>query len=496
MFLRGVILPLLVSLGVFLQPGGTAEPVGKVDAVRIARFIEQLGSEQFAEREAAMKALDEIGPLALEALKKATASSDGEVVRRAHELVERLERRVETTRALEAPKLRLVYNDLPLPDAIADFAKKTGFPVQVDEKEKAALAKRQLTLDTGEVSFWEAYEMLCEKAGLVERPSAQLPYSGTSDTYGAYLWKSGYASSYPPAPDSKFFLIEGKRPLAPTHLAGTLRIQAPPSKGPVPGASPRDGEALFPLEVSSAPGLDLQEVVSLRVHRAVDTKGQALTQPGAFLGSENISHIGAYETIVIVDGMTEMSGTPRLSRQQIPLRLQVGSQRSQRIQELHGTFAAVVLTPPKPILTLDNIMKSAGQTAKGTDGGLLKVLDAKDDHGKVTLQVHLDVPPDNSGLWSPAGVAATRKRAIVIRNMMVANQNGSLYTLPRDLSLLDTRGQVIPPHEVKQLPGNDGKSFEMTYLLQKGQEPSQMIYTARRRVLVEVPFTLKDIPLP
>jgi len=42
-------------------------------------------------------------------------------------------------------------------DAVADFAKRTGFRIVLADADKAKLASRKLTLDTGtEVTYWEA----------------------------------------------------------------------------------------------------------------------------------------------------------------------------------------------------------------------------------------------------------------------------------------------------------------------------------------------------
>jgi formylglycine-generating enzyme required for sulfatase activity len=67
----------------------SACPAAETDTERIDRLILQLGSEKFAEREAAGRALEAIGTPALEALRKAAAESeDAEVRSRAGRLVE------------------------------------------------------------------------------------------------------------------------------------------------------------------------------------------------------------------------------------------------------------------------------------------------------------------------------------------------------------------------------------------------------------------------
>jgi hypothetical protein len=80
--LLNVLLPALLALA------SAAEPPPD-----IARLLEQLGSPNFEEREAASKALEKIGEPALEALRVASRSPDAEVRRRAAELFKAIEAR-------------------------------------------------------------------------------------------------------------------------------------------------------------------------------------------------------------------------------------------------------------------------------------------------------------------------------------------------------------------------------------------------------------------
>jgi hypothetical protein len=66
------------------------KPRPPADANKIARLIEGLDSDVFAEREQASRDLEEIGPPAEEALKKATQSPSVEVKRRAEDLLRKL----------------------------------------------------------------------------------------------------------------------------------------------------------------------------------------------------------------------------------------------------------------------------------------------------------------------------------------------------------------------------------------------------------------------
>jgi carboxyl-terminal processing protease len=88
--LRLVVAPLLA--GLLLLPWAAAGPPADPDPA--AKLIRQLGSESFEEREAAARALEDLGLDALPALRQALADDDPEVRRRARILFEGLEGRL------------------------------------------------------------------------------------------------------------------------------------------------------------------------------------------------------------------------------------------------------------------------------------------------------------------------------------------------------------------------------------------------------------------
>ncbi len=75
---------LLTQLAVWQTSPFAAEPASTSPA-QVERLVEQLGSQQFEEGEAASRALEKIGYPALDALKKAAQSEDRETRRRATE---------------------------------------------------------------------------------------------------------------------------------------------------------------------------------------------------------------------------------------------------------------------------------------------------------------------------------------------------------------------------------------------------------------------------
>ncbi len=154
-----------MGLGVLVAtPGAAAD---KADNERIAKLVKQLGSEDFDEREKASKELGEIGPAALDALRAAMKDGEAEVKARAAILVKKYETVAETQKILAAKKVHLVFKDTPVVEAAADFSKKSGYTINLQDPANK-LKERTITLDTGEVTFWEAFDKFCVAAEVHE----------------------------------------------------------------------------------------------------------------------------------------------------------------------------------------------------------------------------------------------------------------------------------------------------------------------------------------
>jgi hypothetical protein len=133
---------------------------------RIERLVKQLGASKYADRERAQRELRAVGTPALDALKKASRD-DGELGRRARALVVELEQKAAVERALAPKKVRLTFKDTPVIDAVDELVRQSGHNIQIQGEVKD-LAKRKVTFDTGETTFWQAFDRLCAEAGLVE----------------------------------------------------------------------------------------------------------------------------------------------------------------------------------------------------------------------------------------------------------------------------------------------------------------------------------------
>jgi hypothetical protein len=166
MLSRNCLLALGLGLAIFANNSSSRQAAADEQSDRIERLVKQLGASKFADRERAQRELRAIGVPALDALKKASGDG-GEKGRRARDLVIELQQQALIDQVLAPKKVRLNLKDTPVIDAVDELVRQSGYNIQI-QGEVAALAKRKVTLDTGATTFWQAFDQLCDKAGLVE----------------------------------------------------------------------------------------------------------------------------------------------------------------------------------------------------------------------------------------------------------------------------------------------------------------------------------------
>jgi hypothetical protein len=464
------------------------------DAARVAALVRQLGSESYAEREAAMAALDAAGEPALDALREAARGKDPEVRRRAVLLVRQVERRVEARKVLEPQRLRLEYKDVPLSEAVADFARKSGAAITLVPG-RTKDADRKVTLDTGEVTFWEAFEKFCAAAGLAETvppPAAGVPDAGPPVTSMVIIGRGGArppADVMKPAREEKPFeltLGDGKPSAQPAHHAGALRVRAAP-------ADRRLGELAVGLEVSAEARLQWQRAVGLRVERAVDEHGQALEVLPVQLKAP-AAPVAMRGSVTINGTLIEPPADDDPSARLVPVRMRPGEKAASRLKELSGTITAQLRTAPEALVTVDDVLKASDRLVKGARGGAVRVVEARREEGGVALKVQVEPPP--RGVSDRPG-AVPLNATVIINGRRVGGNEDLLSAL--NFALVDEKGR--PFRTVKATSTGrrvgDAEEYELTYQAEAGQgEAAKFVYTDRRTVLLDVPFVLKDVPLP
>ncbi|MCI0461388.1 MAG: hypothetical protein L0Z62_30940 [Gemmataceae bacterium] len=527
MYSRGLILALIVGLGLGWCAAWSAPVPEAVTPEDVNKLITQLASSRFVERERATAALDAIGPPALPALHEASKSEDIEVSRRAEALVKKIERRVERDKILAPTLVHLLYREVPLAEAVADLAKKTGFAIVLKD-EARQLAARKVTVDTGTTTFWQALERFCQAAGLVElgavplRKQVALSAQAAPAVRGLPLPAAGAVAvsrtNSVAAGKGLILLGEGKAEQLATCYAGSIRIRLAPA--PARAAIEGTSEGLLPLllELSPEPKHEWFTVGEVRIEQVIDDNGQELS-PVSALGQGSVDG-PAVRLASFRSGAQRLGGGHYL-----PVWLAAPDRTPKGLKELRGGITAQVQLGPQPLLSVDHILQATGQTAQSAEGGSLKVLEvARQDDGRVKVRVEMQSPPQVIPGVGPQGFGA---RAV---GRVIQIQPAPIQLLPAGqpiplpvpmapvrvapampfagwsylgLSLLDHQGRTfqldaVPQQQAARVNGVVA-TREITVLFKpsSGQgEARKLVFSGSRSVTLEVPFVLKDIALP
>jgi hypothetical protein len=282
---------------------------------RIDQLIKQLGSDNFEERERAQHELLKIGLPALESLRLATKDSEFEVSRRAAELVGRLEELLTSRKDLAPKKVHLKLKDVSVADAVAELNRQSGYPIRIGG-DRTKLNERKITLDTGEVPFWQAFDRLCLAGGLTEV---------TAD----------------PAQAGSLQVVDGTPRPTPTSYAGAVRLRVLPDS-----VKRKDGVAEFVVELSIEPRFRQPKVLTAaRIETAHDDQDRTLTA---------------------VEPSTEKAVHTRA-----PAALRLGEQ-SKRLKDVSGTVVFETVLADK-VLIIDQVPASVGKTVRNDEGQSLRL---------------------------------------------------------------------------------------------------------------------------
>jgi hypothetical protein len=452
-----------------------------------ARLVQRLGSPRFAEREAAFKALDALGPAALPALKTAAKSADAEVRQRAGELLAKLERAADAAEAFAPTKVHLKGADAPLAEIVRDLTLQSRVRLQL-AREPVDLPGRRFSIDTGEVSFWEALEALCRQAKVSIRPGAFEPTGQDAVVIGRPVNFFPGSAAATQRTEEPLVLQDGVLPACPTAFVGAIRLRLVPDRW---GNRNRGsgGEHQWTLELFSEPRVNWQAAPAITFEKPAGltatcaTIASPISYRGAMFG---VSPVGA-------DGRLPPRG---VTQYQIPVTVKADAQPGRAVvPELRGTLGTTVQLGTQLAVTVDDVEKPSAKAAdphgtKVTIGNCQVNAD-----GSATIQADVERP--GSGL--AGGGFRTGGAGIPL-----ASAVGMLAGLGREnevLRLVDTQDR---PYAVTvRLTGatQQGGTTVVNYVLDckpaaPDAKPKKLELHCPRRAPVEAKFALRDVPVP
>lgn len=459
-----------------------AAPVPLPNAREAAQLVEKLGSSEFAEREAASKRLNELGVLALDDLRAACKSENPEVADRAKELVGKIERRVASERALAPTVVELDATDTPLDAVLAMLSKQTGCEVVLGGLKPDALAAKKITIATGKVPFWAAVLKVCDTADLQIAGASGFLAPGAMPYFG----KLNKGTTVRVATDGNRAVVLEARDGAkkrPSSVHGAVLVEAleVPRGVIVPGSA-------AVLQLWPEPKIAWQAVANLKVTKAIDADGHKLTPdmtlPPRFSGSEGLGGSNR-------DGIAP-NGRFNPNVRQALVKFKPGEERPKLARELTGAAYGLVRADVEPLATVTlDPQKTVTVTGKG-DVELTAVI-RKDAKGTMFADVTLSFPPLTV---EPArtsdelpGVKPTTTGNRTVIGVRVTDATGAAF----ELGLVDQTGQSDFDRNGRRIVAK--LTLEVVVAKDGPTVPAKVVFWGTTVKQVEVPFSLKDVPL-
>ncbi len=443
-----------------------AEPLSAEAKARIGRYIAELGEDEFEAREMAERVLRRIGPAALPALREAAAASkDTEIRGRAARLARVFEMEA-IAGILGAPlKVRLAVKDLPAAEAVAKLGELSKYAIKV----RGEVPGKRVTLDTGEVTFWEALDALNRAAGLREVPSRE---------------------PSKPWPEAEGITVEAGTD-TPTARFGSVRVRAL--------AGPRGdlGPGLI-LNVQPEPRLREFRVLpgSLRIHKALDIHGQMLE--AANIPEEAPRPAGGGG--ILIGGRPLVIPPAPTAQRGAGFHLKLGVKPTRSLRELSGTVTVTAECETGVVATILSPLTAKEKSASGRDGWAVRLLSIRQQPDGTVSASAVVTRPTSNPLEGVFGGKVRFGGRIVINGVEVGGE--SAKATPAHPRLYDAEGRAytlssVAAGEVREEGATAERRFTLKYAPPSAKSvPARMTLSAIEPSPLVVPFRFTDIEVP
>ncbi len=435
-------------------------------------LLEQLGAARYADREAAARALEQLGREAIPVLHNARDARDMEIRTRAAALLQRIEGSLLTRPTM----VWLNFKDAPLADVVQALGQQTGMKISLFPENLPRWKQERLSLQEAEpLPFWKAVDRLCAAASLQydelrgfstrNQPTLTLtdrithPVHPISD-HGPFRVSLvglefqrhvGFAVVMPRLRGNPG---QQERPAAQKDLA-------PPQPKPVTSV-----QCSVQLQVTAEPRLSVRQTGALQILEARDDQGNSLRMenPGTPVLTRNADYLGGSCSSVV------HAGAP-LNRPENPGRT---------IKILRGSVPLrITARQPDPL-----VVPLATATGKAFDNSDLHVLvhEVRFDPNTHERQIELTVRATRSG-----GLPAADDES-------VADLGSRFDPHQQNIEIIDTRGHVVAWFQTSI----DMESSRITLSMAgpASAEPKELRYYRLSETAVNVPFSFSDVPMP
>ena len=514
-------------LAVPLMASGEPPPAPAPLKSPAAKLIDQLASDDFAEREAASKGLADLGPAALDEIRTACASPDPEVASRARDLAARITRRLDNEKNLAPTVVELTAVDTPLDTVLALLSKQSGYQVVLGGLKVDELAAKKVTLKTGKVSFWEAVRAVNDAAGLQIASVGgftaigSMPYSYRSSQPASADRARQLGADRPPLPGgpgpiakpieefkrsafavrtaplpNESVVLEARDPNKPRPWAayGAVCVEAFPLPTP-----PQGEDAAWSLvQVWPEPKVTWRETRGVSVRRADDDHAQALRNVPVFPPGQTINRgvrMANGNVLILNEGGLEPRHsvpTHNLNIRQAAVKFKAAEKPSASLAAFAGSVFGVIRSPLEPLAVAD-LEAGKAVTAESPAGVSLKATLSRGENSSDTfVEVDLAYPQQLVEFARPTDPLPGTKAAAGVSNNTVYG-----------LRATDAEGNTMAlvPHGPvthRIAPGRTGFGFKFLVRPVLGKpsgDPKAVTFWGTTGRAVEVPFDLRGAPL-
>ena len=434
-------------------------------------LVEQLGAARYADREAAARALEQLGREALPALEAARNSRDMEIRTRTASLLQTIQGSLLT----QATQVWLNFRDESLADVVRTMSERSGMKISLFPENLPRWKTERVSIQVSQpLPFWKAIDRLCAEASL----QSDLELHGFANrTEPTLALTDRMARPVQPLCDHGPFRV-GLVGLEYQRHVGFAIAQTPPrarvgqrqepgKKAPQP--LPRavtSVQCSVQLQVSAEPRLGLTQTAPMQITEARDDQGNTLLAAGQATSvlTRNAGYLGGTCSSVVhvrapLNRPENPGRTIKILRGLIPLR--------------------ITARQPDPL-----VIPLANAAGKSFDKGDLHVTvhEVRSDPNNRQRQIELTVRESRAEAI-PAGDEA-----------MAPNFGNRMDPRQQNLELLDARGQILPWFQTSI----DLESSRITLTMAglAGAEPKELRYYRLTGTTVSVPFTFTDVPMP
>jgi hypothetical protein len=390
---------------------------------------------------------------------------------------------------------------------VADLSRRTGIPVSL-YGDPVALGRRTVTLAAQKVTPWQALRLFCAQSGLHESDyrspsSPPVPLSGEEIgvakegtlVLGQTLVRRGQLSAVTvQAPALQVDLMDGRVPELAAHFAGSVRVRA----APVGLQQASSGTYTLFLLVSGEPRLALEGPTDLRIERAEDDSGRSMGSH-AIWPPPNEDH----------DDWPRGGRVPAIvtnrRRGPVAVGLEIGTGVTpKRLQELAGVVTLSTF-PAEPVVTLSKPGEAEGRLVQSGNVAFTLKTFLRHTDGDVRITAEVRMPYGNR-LDSPVagliGMPGRGRGAWAGQQLFVEEARVTGDPDYQGLRILDAAGrrfEAVAGETAITGLFPQWYTVRITALLRPPSpevEAAKLTFAIRRPVTIDVPFVLRDVPLP